>query len=158
MKRSFKRGVSFGLTSGIITTLGVLVGLNAGTHSKMVVLGGILMIALADAFSDSLGMHIAIESEAKYSQKEIWQSTFSTLYSKFFFALTFAIPVLIFDLALAVIISIIWGYSLLAILSYKIAKREKSKPSKVVAEHLLIATLVIIATHYIGIWISTVFV
>ena len=52
IKKSLKIGLSFGLTSGVITTLGLLVGLNSSTHSKMVVLGGILVIAIADALSD----------------------------------------------------------------------------------------------------------
>ena len=38
MRTSLKIGFSFGLTSGVITTLGLMVGLHAGTHSKSVVL------------------------------------------------------------------------------------------------------------------------
>ena len=34
MKHSVRTGLSFGLTSGVITTLGLMVGLHAGTHSK----------------------------------------------------------------------------------------------------------------------------
>ncbi|MBW2265656.1 MAG: hypothetical protein JRF28_05735, partial [Deltaproteobacteria bacterium] len=56
MKHALKTGLSFGLTSGTITTLGLMVGLHSGTHSKLVVLGGILTIAIADAFSDALGI------------------------------------------------------------------------------------------------------
>ena len=47
MKRSVKAGFSFGLTSGVITTLGLMVGLHSSTHSKLVVIGGILTIAIA---------------------------------------------------------------------------------------------------------------
>ena len=42
MRPSWKTGVSFGLTSGVITTLGLMVGLYSGTHSRTVVIGGIL--------------------------------------------------------------------------------------------------------------------
>jgi hypothetical protein len=56
MKDSIRTGISFGLTSVVITTLGLMVGLHAGTHSKIVVLAGILTIAIADAFSDALGI------------------------------------------------------------------------------------------------------
>ncbi|MBW1641510.1 MAG: VIT1/CCC1 transporter family protein, partial [Deltaproteobacteria bacterium] len=72
MKRSLRKGISFGLTSGTITTLGLMVGLHSGTHSRMVVIGGILTIAVADAFSDALGIHISAESENECSPKEIW--------------------------------------------------------------------------------------
>ena len=53
MRESIKIGISFGLTSGIITTLGIMIGLNAATNLKLAVIGGILTVAIADAFSDS---------------------------------------------------------------------------------------------------------
>jgi len=142
------------LTSGVITTLGLMVGLHSGTHSKLVVLGGILTIAIADAFSDALGIHISEESENRHIAKEIWQSTISTFISKFVFALTFVIPLLLFELSTAIVVSIIWGLLILSILSYRIAKEQKTKPWKVITEHLIIALVVILLTHYLGDWIS----
>ncbi len=68
MKLSYIKGISFGLTSGIITTLGMIVGLHAGTHSRLAVIGGVLTIAIADAFSDALGIHISEESQNKHTQ------------------------------------------------------------------------------------------
>ncbi len=158
MKHSIKIGFSFGLTSGIITTLGLMVGLNSGTHSRLVVIGGILTIAIADAFSDALGIHVSEESEGKHTAKEIWQSTFATFSSKFVFALTLIIPILLFSLTTAIIISVIWGLSILGIFSFYIAKKQKLKPWKMVVEHLAIALLVIIITHYVGRLISIIFV
>ncbi|MBN2422841.1 VIT1/CCC1 transporter family protein [Candidatus Woesearchaeota archaeon] len=155
MKLSLLKGISFGLTSGIITTLGLIVGLHSGTHSKLVVLGGIITIAVADAFSDALGVHISEESENKHSTKEIWESTVATFISKFLFALTFVIPVLLFELSVAITISVIWGLFALGILSYFIAKDEKKKVIGVIFEHLIIAILVIILTHFVGDWISS---
>jgi VIT1/CCC1 family predicted Fe2+/Mn2+ transporter len=157
LKHSIKIGISFGLTSGIITTLGLMVGLHSGTGSKLVVLGGILTIAIADAFSDALGIHIAEESENIHSSKEIWESTVSTFFSKFLFALTFIIPILIFELSTAIILSIVWGLSVLGLISLSMAKEQRRKPGKVVAEHLVIALLVIITTHYVGDWIGSQF-
>ncbi len=157
MKHSLEVGFSFGLTSGIITTLGLLIGLNSSTSSKIVVIGGILTIAIADAFSDALGIHISEESENKHTSREIWESTFSTFFCKFFIALSFLIPVLLFELRTAVLISAIWGLLLLSGLSFKIAQNQKVKTWQVVAEHLIIAVVVIIAAHYVGHWISIVF-
>ena len=157
MKHSSKIGFRFGLTSGIITTIGLMVGLHSGTHSKLVVIGGILTIAIADAFSDALGIHISEESENKHMPKEIWQSTIATFVSKFVFALTFVIPVLLLELSIAIVISIIWGLSILCLLSFIIAREQKENPWKVIAEHLIIALLVIVATHYAGDWISKTF-
>ena len=157
MNHSVKIGFSFGLTSGIITTLGLMVGLNSGTHSKLVVIGGVLTIAIADAFSDALGIHISEESENKHTTKEIWESTIATFVSKFAFALTFVIPVLLFPLTTAIYVSIVWGFTLLGLFSFYIAKEQGVKPWKVVIEHLAIALAVIIITHYVGDWIAGTF-
>jgi len=157
MKHSLKTGFSFGVTSGIITTLGLMVGLHSGTHSKIVVLGGILTIAIADAFSDALGIHMSEESEDKHTAREIWESTISTFFSKFVFALTFIIPVLLLELSTAIVVSVIWGLSILGIVSFSIAKEQKIESWKVVAEHLIVALVVMIITHYIGDWISSTF-
>jgi len=157
MKHSLKTGFSFGLTSGVITTLGLMLGLHSGTGSKLVVIGGVLTIAIADAFSDALGIHISEEAENKHTTKEIWESTISTFLSKFVFALTFVVPVLLFQLSTAIIVSVIWGLSLLGIFSFQIAKEQKIKPWRVIIEHLVIALIVIIITHYVGDWIGSTF-
>jgi len=157
MKHSLKVGLCFGSTSGVITTIGLIVGLHSGTHSKGVILGGIFIIAIADAFSDALGIHISEESENKHTHKEIWESTIWTFLAKFIFALTFVVPVLLFPLTTAIIVSVAWGLLLLAVLSFSIAKEQKAKPWKVILEHLLIAGFVITATHFVGDWISSTF-
>lgn len=155
IRHSLRVGLSFGLTSGIITTLGLMVGLHSGTHSKLVVIGGILTIAIADAFSDALGIHVSEESEQKHTTKEIWESTISTFFSKLIFALTFIIPVLLFELPMAIMVSVVWGLLVLGIFSFKIAKEQKAAPWKMVGEHLIIALVVIVITHYVGDWISS---
>ena len=157
MKHSIKVGFSFGLTSGIITTLGLMIGLYSGTNSKFVVIGGILTIAIADSFSDALGIHIAEESENTHTAKEVWESTLSTFFCKFIVASSFVVPVLFIELRSAVYISIIWGFSLLSILSYKISKEQKVKSSNVIIEHLIIAVLVIAIAYYVGCWIASIF-
>ncbi|MBE0447424.1 MAG: hypothetical protein IBX64_04900 [Actinobacteria bacterium] len=157
VKDSIRTGLSFGLTSGIITTLGLVVGLSSGTGSKSVVIGGILTIAIADSLSDALGIHISEESEAKHTTREIWESTVATFLAKFVFASVFVIPVLLLSLSIAIIVSIILGFSFLSIISFIIARQERARPSRVITEHLFVALVVIIATNYIGNLISTTF-
>lgn len=157
MRHSVKVGFSFGLTSAIITTLGLMVGLYSGTQSRLVVLGGIITIAIADAFSDALGIHISEESENKHSSKEIWEATISTFLFKFIFAITFIIPVLLFPLATAIIVSVAWGLSLLGIFSFYMAREQKVKPWNVILEHLFTALVVITVTYHVGIWVGATF-
>ncbi len=157
MRHSIKTGVSFGITSGIITTLGLMVGLNSGTHSQLAVIGGILTIAIADACSDALGIHVSEEAENKHNTREIWESTISTFLAKLIIASSFIIPFLIIDFNTAIIVNGVWGLSLLSLFSYYISRGTNSTPWKVVGEHLVIAIVVIIMAHYIGTLISSTF-
>ena len=154
MKTSAIKGFAFGLTSGIITTLGMMVGLYSTTGSRLVVIGGILSIAIADSFSDALGMHISEESDNQKNEKEVWAATITTFTSKLLFSLTFIIPAVTCELNTAILISASYGLILLAILSYFIAKNQKENPIKVISEHLFIAILVIVITHLAGDLIS----
>ena len=150
MKESLRTGITFGLTSGTITTLGLMVGLNSGTHSRKVVIGGILTIAVADSFSDALGIHISEESENVHTTKQIWAATIATFLSKLFFALIFVIPVIFLDLETSIIVNIVWGVSIITILSYFMAKSQGEKPWKVMLEHIIIIAVVITLTHFVG--------
>jgi len=154
LRHPIKTGLSFGLTSAIITTLGLMVGLHSGTKSKLVVIGGILIIAIADAFSDALGIHMSEESENKHTTVEIWEATVTTFFAKFIFASTFIIPLLLFPLSTAIIISVLYGLILLSLFSLFMARGQGERPWKVIAEHLLIAVVVIVLTHYVGEWIG----
>lgn len=150
MKKSLKVGLSFGLTSGVITTLGLLVGLAASTQSKLAVIGGILTIAIADSMSDSLGIHVSQETESAKNPKNLWLSAISTFISKFLTALTFVVPILYLDLFSAVIASIAWGLSVICVMSYVIAKSQKESPSHVILEHLSISIIVVLLSAGLG--------
>lgn len=157
MKDSIKKGFGFGLTSGIITTLGLMIGLYFSTKSVLAVIGGIIVIAVADSLSDSLGMHISEETNKKNSNKEIWEATISTFCFKFLFALSFIVAFLFCEITTAIIINIFWGLILITLFSYYISWSKKQSVIKAIAEHLLIAIAVIILTYYIGISVGSFF-
>jgi len=152
-----RTGLFFGATSGVITTIGLITGLNAGTHSLTAVLGGILVIAVADAMSDALGIHLAEESNPDATTQHIWAATISTFFTKFIFAISFAIPLLLLPLNQAVIASIVWGMLVIIILSYFLARAQSASPLGIIAEHLGIAILVVVFSYLIGAWVSKTF-
>ena len=152
-----RTGLFFGATSGVITTIGLLTGLHAGTQSLAAVLGGILVIAVADAMSDALGMHLAEESDPLTTHGHVWYATISTFLTKFVFAISFAVPLLLLPLGLAVWASIAWGMLVIAVLSYFLARTQGEKPVSVIAEHLGIAILVVVLSHLIGGWVGARF-
>ncbi len=152
MKASWKTGISFGLTSGVITTLGLIVGLHSGTHSRAIVISGILTIAIADAMSDALGIHVSEESKNSGPTRHVWEATLATFVSKFLIAATFLLPVAVGPLEQAIVLSVAWGLLLLTILSFFVARAQAIAPWQVIGEHLLIALFVVAITHVIGDW------
>lgn len=152
-----RTGLFFGATSGVITTLGLITGLNAGTHSVTAVLGGIFVIAVADAMSDALGIHLAEEANPNATTQHIWSATISTFLNKFIFAISFAVPLLLLPLDQAVIASLLWGMLVIIVLSYFLARAQNASPVLIVAEHLGIAILVVVLSHLIGNWVSRTF-
>ena len=131
-------------------------GLHSGTHSKLAVIGGIFTIAIADSFSDALGIHISEESGNVHTKKHIWESTIVTFLAKFIFALTFLVPIIFFDILEATIICVVWGIGVLTVISYKLSKAQGERPFKIISEHILIALVVIIATHFAGVFIYSI--
>jgi VIT1/CCC1 family predicted Fe2+/Mn2+ transporter len=153
-----RTGIFFGATSGVITTIGLIVGLNAGTHSVPAVLGGIFVIAFADAMSDALGIHLAEESDPNATTQHVWSATVATFLAKFVFAISFAVPMLLLPLDAAVIASLLWGMLVIVVLSFFLARAQQASPLAIIAEHLGIAALVVVLSHFIGIWVGSTFV
>ena len=152
-----RTGLFFGATSGVITTIGLIAGLHAGTRSVTAVLGGIFVIAFADAMSDALGIHLAEEADPHATTAHIWSATISTFFAKFIFAISFAVPLLLLPLGQAVIASVVWGMLVITVLSYFLARAQKTSPLAIVAEHLGIALIVVVLSHLIGEWVSRTF-
>ncbi len=157
MKVSFRKGMSYGAVSGVITTLGLMIGLYFSSGSREIILAGVLTIAFADALSDGLGIHVSEESENKHSSREIWESTISAIMTKMLFALSFLFPIVFFPIMLAIILDFLWGMVLIMVLSYLMAKSNKTNPLSVVAEHVGIAILVVAGSFIIGRLISSSF-
>ena len=152
-----RTGLYFGATSGVITTLGLLTGLYAGTGAVTAVLGGILVIAVADSMSDALGIHLAEEADPNTTSAHVWSATISTFVTKFVFAISFAVPLLLLPLRTAVIASVVWGMSVITVLSYFLAKSAQERPLPIILEHLGIAMLVVLLSHLIGAWVGANF-
>ena len=157
MNRAVLAGFNFGLISGIITTLGLMVGLRSSTNSQFVVIGGIITIAIADALSDAMGMHFAVESQNQHSRKEIWEATVSTFVYKFLFSSLFIIPVLFLQLQKAILMSILIGLYLIFANSLVLARKQNVSPIPVILEHVALTVTVVIVAHYLGLGIALVF-
>jgi len=52
-------------------------------------------------------------------------------------------------------VSVGWGLTLLAVLSYRLALAQQIPAWKVIAEHVVIGVSVIAITHFVGGWIQS---
>ncbi len=121
------------------------------------VLGGILVIAVADAMSDALGIHLAEESDPDSDHQQVWAATLWTFVTKFVFALSFAVPLLLLPLTSAVAASVVWGMFVIVVLSILLARTHGDPVWQTVLEHLGIAMLVVVLSHLIGRWVGSTF-
>lgn len=152
-----RTGLFFGATSGVITTIGLITGLNAGTGSLPAVLGGILVIAVADAMSDALGIHLAEEADPATTTQHVWSATLATFLTKFIFSLSFAVPLLLLPLQQAVLVSVLWGMLVIIVLSYFLGRSQEESSLGIIVEHLGIAIAVVVLSHLIGAWVGRTF-
>jgi VIT1/CCC1 family predicted Fe2+/Mn2+ transporter len=150
------RKFSFGATSAIVTSLAFIVGLSKNPNPRLAIIGSLLVIAVADNISDSLGIHIYQESEL-LDYKVVRSSTFFNFLTRFLVMLIFILSVAFLPIKYAVIFSIVYGISLLSILSYFIAREQKVNPYSAILKHDAIAILVIILSGFLGVWIVSIF-
>ena len=71
---------------------------------------------------------ISEESENTHTAREIWRAAIATFMSKLLFAITFVIPFLFLPLPAAVIASLVWGFSVLSVMSYVMACKQREPP------------------------------
>ncbi|VVB50840.1 Uncharacterised protein [uncultured archaeon] len=147
---------SFGATSAITTSLAVISGMDELSSPKMTIIGALLVIAVADNISDSLGIHVYRESETngKHNSKFNAITNFIT---RLTITLLFALIILIVPLKYAIILSVILGLTVLSVLSYLIAAYKKTNPYTAILHHVGVAVIVMATSHFIGQAIAGVF-
>ena len=147
------RAFSFGSTSAIVTSMGLIIGLGSATVSPATIVGGLLIVAVADNITDSLSVHMYQEAE-QLEARAAFRATLMNFVARLLITLTFAIVVLVlpnpYD---AVIIALGWGLLLLAGLSYILARARDVRALPEVGKHLGVAMLVIAASRVVGLYI-----
>ncbi|NIO43911.1 MAG: hypothetical protein GTO41_29450 [Burkholderiales bacterium] len=155
--RGKRTGLFFGATSGVITTLGLMVGLQAGTQSLAAVFGGVVVIAISDAMSDAMGIHLSEEADPESTSSQIWSATLTTFFSKLLVAISFAVPLLWLPLEQAVVVGVLWGLTIIIVMSYVLARLQQASVLRAIGEHVFIALAVVVVSHYVGTWARTAF-
>ena len=149
----------YGSTAAIITDISLIVGMGSAGTSKGPILCGLLTIALADNISDSLSIQMYQEADGVVKRLS-WQTTALNFLARVLVCLSFAAVVLIFSVAHAIPVAVVWGILLVVLLSYwgtARARMDNRSRALQIGKYLLIAVAVMVASRYVGILIAAHF-
>jgi len=145
--------ISFGGTAAIVTSMALMTGLEAANASKATELTALLIAAVADNLSDSLSVHLYQESEG-LERREAFKGTLTNFATRFVVCLSFVFIVLMFERQTAALGGIVWGLTLLSVLSFMLARQRNVGVFSEVAKHLAVAVVIIFASRGLGHWIT----
>jgi len=143
------RNFSFGATAAIVTSIGLIVGLDAATATKATILSGLLIVAIADNLTDSLSIHIYQEAE-RLEPRPAFHAVLINFAVRLGLSLSFVFLMAILPLRIAIGASILWGLLLLTGLSYVVARTRKLPIPREIAKHVAVAVVVMLASKIIG--------
>jgi hypothetical protein len=146
--------ISFGGTAAIVTSMALIAGLDAAKAGRATMVSALLIAAVADNLTDSLSVHMYQESE-RLEEREAFVGTLTNFATRFILCLSFVLIVMLFREHAAVAGGIVWGMSLLTVLSYILARHRKVSAMSEVGKHLTVALVVIFISKSIGHWITT---
>jgi vacuolar iron transporter family protein len=147
------RWISFGSPSAIVTSMALIVGLDTATASRATVLASLLIIGIADNLSDSLSVHIYQEAE-RLKQHHAFRTTIANYLTRLAVAMSFFLVFLTLPTTPAVLVSIGWGFFLLAGLSYLLAKDRGVSARSEILKHTGVAAVVVLVSKLMGMAIS----
>jgi VIT1/CCC1 family predicted Fe2+/Mn2+ transporter len=136
------RKLSFGGPSAIVTSMALIVGLDAVTAARVTVVTSLLIIGIGDNLTDSLSVHIYQESE-RLAERQALRTTVANFFTRIFVALSFVFLFLLVPTSMAIYICVLWGFILLAGLSWLLARVRGASAISEIWKHSAVAFVVI---------------
>jgi hypothetical protein len=147
------RGFSFGGPAAIVTSMALIVGLDAATAAKTAIIGSLLVIGLADNLTDSLSVHIYQEAE-RLAHRQALSTTATNYVARMTVTASFVLLVLLLPTRTAAFAAVAWGVFLLSGLSYLLAKARRVSATGEIFKHAGVALGVIVMSKAIGMLIQ----
>jgi VIT1/CCC1 family predicted Fe2+/Mn2+ transporter len=148
--------ISFGGTAAIVTSMGLILGLDAAASSRQTVVSALLIFALADNLTDSLSVHAYQEAE-RLEARQAFASTVANFAVRLLVALSFVAIVAFSPRLWLSAIAGAWGFSLLSLLTYQLARARNAHIGKEVVKHIVVAACVIVVSRWVGAWVADSF-
>ena len=95
------RGVSFGSPAAIVTSMALIVGFDAEAATRAAVIGGLLIIGVADNLTDALSVHIYQEAE-RLAERQAFKTTVSNYFARLIVSVSFALLFLLLPPSIAI--------------------------------------------------------
>jgi hypothetical protein len=146
--------MSFGASSAIVTSVGLIVGFGAANIARSTIVGGLLIVGLADNLTDSLSIHIYQESE-RLNEGAAFRATLGNFATRLFVSLSFVLLVIIFSGVNSILASLAWGVLLLVGLTWRVARSRNASVLTEIAKHLAVAGIVVAVSRATGTFINT---
>ncbi len=148
---------SWGGAAAIMTSMGLIAGLDFSSEAKATIIGGLLILAIADNIPDSFGIHIYKETETP-DHREALATSFGNFLSRLLVTISFAVLVILLPKNTILIFTTAWGMALLTIISIMVSRIKKVHWSREVGIHLGLAAVIVLASKFIGDTISKYFI
>jgi len=145
--------VSFGATAAIVTSMGLALGLEAAGGSRETIIGALLIVALADNLTDSLSVHLYQEAEHLEGRQAL-VSTIANFATRLLCALSFVALVAVVPSDLRTTVLAGWGFLLLVLLTYWVARARHAPVAKEIGKHVVVCAIVLGISRWLGIWIA----
>lgn len=145
--------ISFGGTAAIVSSMGLILGLDAATSSQRAIMSSLLIVALADNLTDSLSVHMYQEAERLESHLA-FVATAANFVTRLIASLSFVALVIVTPRALLTAATAAWGFLLLTLLTYRLARARGANAGKEIVRHLAVAAIVLLTSRLLGTWLS----
>lgn len=146
--------ISFGGTAAIVTSMALIAGLDAANAGKAGMVSALLIAAVADNLTDSLSVHMYQESQ-RLEQKEVFLGTLTNFATRLLVCLSFVLIVVLFPAHVAAAGGLVWGMTLLFVLTYLLARYRGVNAMSEIGKHLGVALAIIFVSRNIGQWIAS---
>jgi adenylate cyclase class IV/VIT1/CCC1 family predicted Fe2+/Mn2+ transporter len=142
--------LTFGVTSGILTTAGVLMGVHSASASRLAIMASLVSVAMADSWSDAFGMFNSKMSERGVTRASALRFAGATLVAKMTVPLLFVVPVATLPLPRAINVCLAIGAILLSLLSAEQALVSQKPVARLVCRNLVLALFIINVSRLAG--------
>jgi hypothetical protein len=132
--------------------MALVTGLNAANSSRLTIIAGLLIFAVADNLTDSLSIHIYQESE-RLDERAAFRATLANFATRLCLSLSFVLIVLLAPGQAAVTAALAWGTLVLSAITAFVARARRASVSLEIGKHLALAAAVIVSSKAIGAWL-----